>query len=914
MLVVTPLSPAAATYFLQGEKPGRWSGGAAEALGLEGPVGAAPLRRVLDGRHPTTGRPLPLRRMAHRRAGWDLTFAAPKSLSLVAALAERTDASAIAGAHQAAVADAMAWLGAHGCRARQAGHLEPVRGILLARYEHGVSDGGDPHLHSHVILANLAFTGGERWSALASSPLWPTMRPLGGVYRLALRERLVEAGLAFGWRPVEAPSGTLPIGGGANAGLRGARTGLVDVDGVPPSAVAVASYRSRDVTSVLSGWEEPELGRRSARRAVRAASRGRSEPDLPGTAPGWESRVGSAGFGSTEAAAICAEARSRAALSRPRQSHELHEAVTEWLRERSTTFTALDVVRALVSTCDAGISPSDLDRWVERFCADPDPYAGAGRWTTPAAERDVVEVLTAAAGSRHEGARDDGCWDLDAGVATALVQSHRLGPQGAAEARRILSGDGGVVVLAGSPGSSRLISQAAILAAARSAWEASGHRVRVLAPTSALRRWEALSALRPPGPGEVPSVLVVDRADRRPSPELRTLIAQAGATGTRLVLVEGGTLPARHQPASGALPELLGARGPGHEAAMAHPGRACAVTVTCHPPAVSGAALACSLGVGTTDAIGALVDRWADTPPGGRPMLVGLGPAEVEALNAEARSRLADRGEVHGPELRADGRVYQAGDRVMALRRLGVGAGTFGTVVAVDSQRARLHVEWPKGTARIDRHDARRIGHGYAATPSRVATTGMELLLLGDPGTVRHLRTSVIAIALVTPTGRRRLPESLDILAARLPPPDPAALATAAAAAVGTLDRDFRRLTARLMAAAPPQPATAARLAEERRQWSPLDRASHAACRSTDLWVQVHAADLASWRLLGAAIDLRGDALARTHEMGGRPLRSGGHPDRMADLAVWRAGLREWDRAPMSRVSPASAELGLGLG
>src|SRR5271154_624504 len=61
-----------------------WCGRAAEGLGLVGAIDPEHLRAVLDGRHPTSGH-----RLRSERAtvlGFDLTFSAPKSVSVVFAL------------------------------------------------------------------------------------------------------------------------------------------------------------------------------------------------------------------------------------------------------------------------------------------------------------------------------------------------------------------------------------------------------------------------------------------------------------------------------------------------------------------------------------------------------------------------------------------------------------------------------------------------------------------------------------------------------------------------------------------------------------------------------------------------------------------------------------------------------------
>ena len=75
-----PLPPRGA-----GGGPAAWSGRAAAGLGLRGAVeDPAQLRAVLDGRHPAAGH-----RLRSERAtvlGFDLTFSAPKSVSVVFAL------------------------------------------------------------------------------------------------------------------------------------------------------------------------------------------------------------------------------------------------------------------------------------------------------------------------------------------------------------------------------------------------------------------------------------------------------------------------------------------------------------------------------------------------------------------------------------------------------------------------------------------------------------------------------------------------------------------------------------------------------------------------------------------------------------------------------------------------------------
>ena len=97
--------------------------------------------------------------------GFDLTFCAPKSVSLIRAIrAPEVAQKAVAEAHSTAMAEAMEYLAAHAGYTRvhnpQTGtkDLHRLPGLVAIAYQHETSRGGelgaDPHLHSHVILPN----------------------------------------------------------------------------------------------------------------------------------------------------------------------------------------------------------------------------------------------------------------------------------------------------------------------------------------------------------------------------------------------------------------------------------------------------------------------------------------------------------------------------------------------------------------------------------------------------------------------------------------------------------------------------------------------------------------------------------------------------------------------------------------
>jgi conjugative relaxase-like TrwC/TraI family protein len=105
---------------------------------------------------------------AHGRAlcargvhGFDLTFCAPKSVSLIRALrGDDVATKAIADAHTTALSEAMEYLAAHAGYTRvhnpvtEEKDLVRLPGLVAIAYQHETSRCGDPHLHTHVIVPN----------------------------------------------------------------------------------------------------------------------------------------------------------------------------------------------------------------------------------------------------------------------------------------------------------------------------------------------------------------------------------------------------------------------------------------------------------------------------------------------------------------------------------------------------------------------------------------------------------------------------------------------------------------------------------------------------------------------------------------------------------------------------------------
>ena len=209
---------------------------------------------------------------AHGRAfgergvhGFDLTFCAPKSVSLVRAL--RTDdvvAKAIADAHTTALSEAMEYLAAHAGYTRvhnpRTGEKDLVRlpGLVAVAYQHETSRCGDPHLHTHVIVPNRQARADGQMVSIDGTSLYHEASAAGVIYQATLRRELHQS-MGFEWAPVD-PS-----------------TGMAELAGVDRDTITAWSRRSTQ----LREWAAHNLDVVDGARVVGAAG-DRAESHPPG--------------------------------------------------------------------------------------------------------------------------------------------------------------------------------------------------------------------------------------------------------------------------------------------------------------------------------------------------------------------------------------------------------------------------------------------------------------------------------------------------------------------------------------------------------------------------------------------------------------------------------------------------------
>jgi conjugative relaxase-like TrwC/TraI family protein len=708
-------------YYLHvGEVPGRWLGQGAERLGLHGRVGTDDLRAVLSGLRPGTDEPL--RETKTSRPGMDLTLSAPKSISLVWGLGDEATAEAVVACHDRAVDQAIEYLERHACAVRR-GHwgakVCEADGFVGAAFRHRTSRAGDPALHTHVLIANMAEGPDGRWTALDNRELYRHGRTAGFVYQAVLRHELAQStGLLF----------------------EEVAQGHADVAGVPPALRRDFSHRRQEIVAAME-----QHGSTSAKGAQAAALDTRttkgehvSEPELRER---WAARAEPFGFDVSELPTL---------VRTPVLDVDQDE-LAKLLTEQHATFVRRDVVRALAQAATQGASLDELERGADAMVASPHAVAVAeGRWTTPemlALERRTVELAAAAARA--------------AGVANSAAAERALDarPSLGADQRevvRAITGSGRPVdIVIGPAGTGKTFS----LDAAREAWEASGYRV--LGTSLAARAAAELQS----GAGiasqtidrlrmrlaqgyerlDDRSVLVIDEAGMVGTRRLAAMIEEARAGGAKVVLV-GDPKQLPEIDAGGLFASL--AKRLGHAE----------LTVNRRQLDPEERAIVAELRLGHVEAAmtrmerhgsvitadnadrlrDGLVGDWhAARAGGGDVLMVAARRSTVADLNERARQLLAARGELGEEVLAAGGLSFAVGDEVLALRNdygLGVLNGSRGRVVSANETSLKVEltedhaVEVP-----VDYIDAGHLTHGYAATVHKSqGVTCDRLFVLGD--------------------------------------------------------------------------------------------------------------------------------------------------------------------------------------
>jgi conjugative relaxase-like TrwC/TraI family protein len=466
-------------YTGAGEASGVWAGIGAERLGLSGVVTADDLRAVLAGIAPGTGGLTPdggtVRPHVRRVPGFDLTFKAPKSVSVLYGVSDDPRVQhAIVDAGEVAARAALGWLereaihvrrgsgnaallndlAARDPEAAEAARLRvvPASGVVAAMFRHRTSRAGDPLLHWHTLVANMAEGPDGRWTALHGADLYRAVRAAGEVFQSVLRDELGER-LGVEWRP------------GRH---------VPEIAGIPQGLLDQFSKRSKEIEDWLANTGTPAdaAGRQAA---VLATRRNKPEVEHERFDAAWKAEAETFGWGPAEAEALL--------LSHtPRTVSQVDDAwvaaLARDLTEHDSTFTRNDIVQAVSARLDSGASIGHVERTVAAVLASTHVVPvgdNEGRWTSRAlldVERRLLNTATGSVGSRPP--------TDPAIVAATLARFPTIGDDQHAAVVRLTKSSDAVSVLVGPAGTGKTFTLDAI----RVVYETAGYRVIGAAPSA----------------------------------------------------------------------------------------------------------------------------------------------------------------------------------------------------------------------------------------------------------------------------------------------------------------------------------------------------------------------------------------------------------------------------------------------
>jgi conjugative relaxase-like TrwC/TraI family protein len=354
---------------------GQWFGRGADELGLSGEVATQDFRSVLRGVDPLSGEVLVQKANGYdgRRAGWDATFNAPKSVSIQALVGgdER-----LIEAHSNAVSHALGELEQYAL-SRQRGGSEWVvtANIVAARFDHiaarpaiGADDGygPDPHLHTHVVIANMTRRPDGQWRGLDPIEIYRGQSFATAVYRSELAREVQQLG----------------------HGIRiSGRDGRFELDGYNREQLMAFSRRRHDIEQTLA--REGLSGAEAAQNIAHRTRLSKDHRDEEALKAEWRSRAQSYGI---EVERHLAQSRARGPI-RSSFPERAVEAVCQSIAENTEREAVIDRRALEAKALQHAMGKTDLDairresRRVERehrlISVGDSVSAPCGAFTTP---------------------------------------------------------------------------------------------------------------------------------------------------------------------------------------------------------------------------------------------------------------------------------------------------------------------------------------------------------------------------------------------------------------------------------------------------------------------------------------------------------------------------------------------------
>jgi len=528
-----------------GLAPSEWFGEAAKALNLQGEVDRENFAAILEGR--IAGKQLGTIRESkiEHRPGWDITFSAPKSVSIMAEVAG--DKRLIA-AHGAAVKVALAHIERHmaATRVRDGGEVrrEATGNLAVATFRHATSRAQDPQLHTHAVVINATQDKDGQWRSLEPRAFYQLQKEIGAIYR----QELAHGVAALGYR------------------IEPGKDAMFEIAGVPRHVIDALSQRTAAIGARLAerGTSREEASAAEKQIAALDTREAKSHVDVRELRADWLATADANGFDERAQDRLIADASERARDIDTKAAPELlaGQAVAfaaAKLSERDAVFSASTLAREAGDFAFGKVGYGEISAAIARAEDSGDIVARAfldrrgaefAGFTTPQAienERAILRLEAAGRGMASPLATPIGAART---VAHAARSSSRSGYAWTEDQKRattdLLTSRDRIAAVQGYAGTAKTTTVLAIYA--REA-EKRGFAVTALAPTASAATvlGEALGQrgdtvarhLLTPGTrlSDKHAVWIVDEASMLSTHDMARLMTSADKAGARLVLV-----------------------------------------------------------------------------------------------------------------------------------------------------------------------------------------------------------------------------------------------------------------------------------------------------------------------------------------------------------------------------------------
>jgi conjugative relaxase-like TrwC/TraI family protein len=373
-------------YSGRGEARGEWVGSGSAALGLSGRASSEQFSALIAGHDPR--RPeLRLRSSDRdpRVAALDLTFSAPKSVSVLAAVGPDELTRELLWAHEDALRAARSYLEDTAVKVRRGHDGESVQsgeGLIAVAYRHRMSRALDPQLHTHVVAANMTRGPDGRYTALHGAPLYRHAKTAGYLYQSHLRSVITER-LGLQWGEVH--------------------KGAAELQDVPQQVLQEFSKRRHQMLREAQEGGIP-LTSKAAAESAAIATRDRKRYGVQTHTWREEVRARASELGLDRAALRNLIGKGQALIRSGYAKTQLIDersigdqlAGPEGLTERANTFNERDVLQRLASEARMGLRVEDLRALAQRFTRRPEViHTARGEMTTSelvASERALIDA------------------------------------------------------------------------------------------------------------------------------------------------------------------------------------------------------------------------------------------------------------------------------------------------------------------------------------------------------------------------------------------------------------------------------------------------------------------------------------------------------------------------------------------